>query len=484
MTPLMPTNNDTTPESFPVGNLTEYSGLSIEEAFNKLLELNYFQDIIALEEVSLIRAKLSTVETRIDQAIRGELGWANLTQEPQKSLKLPNALSYPYSNKNNSEQWIKKNKASKLTALYSCVYILSFWLHPRAKDIYSSHMLSLSPLKSILLPYINKVNCNREQEREDHQKKKHNSRVSMPSKDEEWSKLKSFQNAAILTGIVFTQTNTQLLLLTVPSLLTEKTIYISGGGEKKEVVWRKAILKPIEEKFGAKIKPHKVRSRNTSNKRPLNDDNLTSNATRIRPNKRSKSTQSQNKFAQNIPNDDTSSNVNSSDKSGLLSTHDTEYNHSPSCVDDFYDYYGLDFEADVDENGFLSNLTSAREAGEKSEHRIGVYTPVHEDSSNEPTNEFPTDAELGKEYIENDIPSLELNAESKNESDDPQFIEKEANNTVATIKNILTENKATFFNAQDNSASCDEEFLTCNEEFLTDEKEFLDSCKNMTSSYT
>jgi len=55
------------------------------------------------------------------------------------------------------------------------------------------------------------------------------------------------------------------------------------------------------------------------------------------------------------------------------------------------------FESDIRP---LSKLASERKVGGGSEHRTGVYTPVHEDLSTEPTNQFPAEVEFRKRSID------------------------------------------------------------------------------------
>ena len=51
-------------------------------------------------------------------------------------------------------------------------------------------------------------------------------------------------------------------------------------------------------------------------------------------------------------------------------------------------------------NRLLAELAPARKAGGGSDRRTRVYTPVHEDSSTEPTNKFPEGVELCKKSME------------------------------------------------------------------------------------
>lgn len=116
--------NDHQSEDFPVGMLNEYSGLSLDAAFDKLLELDYFQDIASLAKVDLIRSQLNLFITRVSNAISGQCMWEDLTKQPRAMLGLRTSLTPTC------------KEDGKITILYNCVYVLALWLNPQVSKIY------------------------------------------------------------------------------------------------------------------------------------------------------------------------------------------------------------------------------------------------------------------------------------------------------------------------------------------------------------
>lgn len=217
-------------QSYPVGELKNYTECPTEEVVAHLVKQKCFAGMLSEEFVSKLNGCVHEMINRLGEALTSvhaiglikEEPWSRVVDEPK--MRLGFDLLFAVDDRKKPEDKTAQDRSNEnmkrmMEAAYYSLYVIFLWRHSDGPERYGTHLMTLETFKSTYRENIAFM------------QNKEYAMNTLDEDDEEWNRLCSYRNVFVLASAVSPYPRQKGLFLKIAAILVEGRIHTTGGGQ-------------------------------------------------------------------------------------------------------------------------------------------------------------------------------------------------------------------------------------------------------------